>query len=46
LAKDKKKQPKKQEEVFDENPIKIKDVRLTDICVFEEMPADGLWIAS
>lgn len=45
-AKDKKKVTKKQEEVIEEGLIKVKDVRLTDVCINVDSPADAKWIAS
>lgn len=47
LAKEKKKPGKGQpQETLDENPQKVSDVRLNDVCVFQDMPEDGKWIAS
>ncbi len=43
-AKDKKKG--KKEEVKEEGPIKVRDVKMVDIHVHENMAQEGIWIGS
>lgn len=46
MAKDKKKNTKKPEELVEEGPIQIKDVRLSDVQVDPQLNADSRWIGS
>ena len=46
MAKEKKKNTKKPEELVEEGPLKVKDVRLSDLQVDANLSADARWIGS
>lgn len=45
-AKDKKKPAKKPEELVEEGPLKVRDVRLTDVSTRGDLPSAARWIGS
>jgi hypothetical protein len=46
MAKDKKKNTKKPEELVEEGPLKVRDVRLSDVQVETRLHPDSRWIGS